>query len=120
MPERKPGTVGAVAMAALAAISHHRNTISIYAAVRGDGILFNGQDQFLANIHLPARFDTDTHGRDGFADNAARQREAALTDREEQNHELAKPDRVRMREILRSLGEHVGYPLEFVTGTRFL
>jgi hypothetical protein len=71
------------------------DTVLIYPALKGDGVFFDGKNQFLSEIHLPSGFDADAHVGEGFSDDAARQRDVALTNCNEQNHRLTEPGRIR-------------------------
>jgi hypothetical protein len=110
----RPGTRGLSCRAAALL------TALVYPAIRDDAVFFNRENQFLPKVHLQSNVDADVHGGDGFAHNAARQRDLALTDRNEQHHRFAEPARIRMRGIFNSLSDHVGQPLYFRGGTDFL
>jgi hypothetical protein len=62
------------------------DTVLIYPALRGGGVFFNSENQFLAKIHLPSRLEANADVGDGFTDDAARQGDFASADCNEQNH----------------------------------
>jgi hypothetical protein len=99
-----------------AELSAHRSKLrlagSIYESIHRDSF-FDGQDQFFSDIHFPTRLDSDAQIGEGFADDAARHGDMALSDDDEQNHWFTEPRGVHWRKILCSLGNHVGLHYAF-------
>jgi hypothetical protein len=88
---------------------------SIYEGIHSDGVFFNSYNQFFSDIHLPSGPDADTHICNGFADDAARHRDMALTDNDEQHDWFSEPARINGRNVLQFLGYHLGLQISFLS-----
>jgi hypothetical protein len=63
--------------------------VSIHESIEIHGVFFEGQNQFFPDTQLPSRVEKDTNVGNGFGDNAAWHRNAALPDDDEQNYWFA-------------------------------
>jgi hypothetical protein len=84
-----------------------------YLTIRGDGVFFDSENQFLSDIHLPPRLDADAHVGDGFADDPARHWDTALTDNDKKNRRFTEPGRIDGRNIIRFLSYHLDHCIEY-------
>jgi hypothetical protein len=79
---------------------------SVHAAIRGESIYFESQNQIFADIDLQASLDAQAHFGESFAHNPARHWDLALTKQDKQNHGFLDPGRIRRRKMICSLNEH--------------